>query len=91
MNAATTTTVTITVTQEHIDKGRAGDMHPVALAILAALPHFQDADIIVTGAVGWDDGMPVALRFDAEGQGFVLACDYGEDVKPFSFTATVIP
>jgi hypothetical protein len=85
-----TATVTVNVTQEHIDRADAEDLHPVSLAVLDALPGTEDADIIRDGAYAWKGAEVTLLRFDRDGTAFVYACDGHEQVSPVTFQAEVI-
>ena len=85
-----TATVTVNVTQEHIDKAAAEDLNPVSLAILDAAPGTEDVDVIRTGAYAWTGGEVTLLRFDRDGIAFVSACDGHEVLSPVTFKAEVI-
>lgn len=101
--SATLTEVTVSVTQEHIDRGKRNDCSdcPVALAFLDALPGARIASVRY-----WDhDGdlarapeIHVTVDFDAgfryyrapdEVAAFVADFDDGLAVSPFTFTAEV--
>jgi hypothetical protein len=85
-----TATVTVTVTQEHIDRATAEGLHPVSLALLNAVPGTEDADVINDGAYLWTGNDVTLLRFDRDGTAFVRACDHHEAVSPVTFQAEVI-
>lgn len=87
---AVTATVTVIVTQEHIDRAAAEDLHPVALAVIDALPGTEDADVIRDGAYAWHGNEVRLLRFGRDGTEFVSACDGQKPVSPVVFTAEVI-
>ncbi len=91
----TLTEITVTVTQEHIDRGRRRGCSdcPVALAILAAVPGLSGVDVM-------NPDLGYTLLFDGSGGASTLklpqpACDFiyrfdaGLDVSPFTFAAEV--
>lgn len=82
--------VTVNVTQKHVDRAAAEDLHPVALAVLEALPGTEDVDVIRDGAYAWTGLEVTLLRFDAAGVEFARACDRHEAVSPVTFRAEVI-
>ena len=95
MTAATAERVTIQVTQEHIDHGKAGDCAecPVARAFLGAVPDLQRVAV-------WDAGCaradlyfgpvdPVVILLPEVVTDFVSAFDDGRPVSPFSFDVEV--
>ena len=83
-------TITVTVTQEHIDRAEAEGLHPVSLAVIDALPGTQDADIIRDGAYAWTRDEMKVLRLDRDEAAFVYACDGHLKVSPVTFTAEVV-
>jgi hypothetical protein len=85
-----TATVTVNVTQEHIDRADSEGLHAVSLAVMDALPGTEDADIIRDGAYAWKGNEVTLLRFDRDGTAFVYACDGHEKVSPATFQAEVI-
>jgi hypothetical protein len=85
-----TAVVTVSVTQEHIDRAEAEGIHPVSLAILDAVPGTEDADVINEGAYLWIGDDVTFLRFGRDGIAFTRACDHHEAVSPVTFTAEVI-
>ncbi len=107
MTTATASTVTIEVTQEHIDYGKAGvcDECAMALAFLASLPGAERAAVRYWDHYGDDAREPeihVTVDFGAEGVtryyrlpyevvAFVPNFDDGMHVKPLTFEAEVLP
>ena len=87
---AVAATITVAVTQEHIDRAASEGTHPVSLAVIDALPGTQDADIIRDGAYAWTGDEMKVLRLDRDGVAFVYACDGHLKVSPCTFTAEVI-
>jgi hypothetical protein len=85
-----TATVTVNVTQEHLDRADSEGLHPVSLAVVDALPGTEDADIIRDGAYAWKGNEVTLLRFDRDGTAFVHACDGHEKASPVTFKAEVI-
>lgn len=88
--------VKITVTAEHIRESYAGDAepygkgeHPVALAIKAAMPQFEDVDVMTAGALCWTGDDVTTLRFTGLGREYIEACDYRMQREPFTLTAEV--
>ena len=98
--SATLTEVTINVTQEHIDRGKAGDCMrcPIALGIVASLPGAVAADVaymfdaVTVGAdVEMSDGSITYLTLPPEAGRFMTTFDDGGPVEPFTFAAVVTP
>ena len=87
---AVTARVTVNVTQEHLDRAAAEDLHPVSLAVIDAIPGTEDADVIRDGAYAWRGTEVTLLRFGRDGTEFVSACDGHEKVSPVTFSAEVI-
>ena len=92
MTAATT--VTISVTQEHIDDGKPEECGscPIALAILATIPGACRVAVYDDHANVWvpaGKGRSITLDLPPEAGAFVLDFDAGEPVSPFTFTAEV--
>lgn len=76
----------LAVTDEHLSLARAAGTHPVAHAILSAMPGFDHVDVWADRAVCWAGVTSVDLLFSEEGRGYVLAWEYREPVGPFTFT-----
>jgi len=85
--------VTITVTQEHIDKGRRESMmrSPIALAVLDAVPG-------ATAASEYHDAVAISLRgrpgsiecaLPTEAQAFATGFDAGNEPDPITFTLQI--
>lgn len=83
----TPTACSITVTEEHISRGYAKGIHPVSLAVLDALPGFEDVDILVDRAICWVGVRSTDLLFDKAGQWIVSECDQRTAAGPFEFRA----
>ena len=97
MSTAIGSTVTITVTQEHIDHGkqRVCDDCPIALAILEGVPGLLNAEVM-NPDLGFvllldNDGGAVTLELPQVARDFICRFDAGLDVSPFTFTAEVRP
>lgn len=88
--AVVTATVTVNVTQEHIDQAAAEGLHPVSLAVIDAIPGTEDADVIRDGAYAWSGDDVTLLRFSPPGVAFISACDGRGAVSPVTFTAEVV-
>ena len=89
--AVVTGTVTVNVTQEHIDRAAAETVEPVFFAIRDALPGTGRVDVIRDGAYAWTGNEVSLLRFDRDGTAFVSACGNSlAAVSPVTFTAEVI-
>ncbi len=88
----TAATVTVTVTQEHIDCGlpsKCSDC-PVAMALLACVPGATGACVFFDHAiVRLEDGSDIKLDLPQEASDFIGSFDDSEKVAPFSFTAVV--
>ena len=89
-------TVEITVTAAHLRESYAADgecyvlgAHPVALAIKAAMPQFDDVDIMPAGALCWAGDSVTTLRFTGLGREYIAACDGRMQREPFTITAEV--
>lgn len=82
--------VTVTVTQEHIDRAEAEGLHPVSLAVIDAIPGTEDADVIRDGVYAWTGDEVTLLRFDGDGTAFTMARDHHLAVSPVTFKAQVI-
>jgi hypothetical protein len=99
----TATTVTVSVTQEHIDRGKPARCHdcPIALAIIAAMPGAVDASVFyldceepqMRATVWMNDGTAHQLNLPDEADEFARAFDWADDepVSPFTFTAELRP
>lgn len=85
--------VTVTVTQDHIDKGRRESMmrSPIALAVLDSVP-------AATAAVEYHEAVDIWLRgrpepvecgLPPEAQAFASGFDNGEECGPVTFTLQV--
>jgi len=100
MTAATAERVTVNVTQEHLDNGKAGDCAecPVALAVFAALPDAQIVNVRYWSHGGDDarePGVHVTVDFSPEltrryrlpyeAAGNIGRIDSGIPVAPFTF------
>lgn len=86
-----TATVTVNVTQEHIDRADAEAVEPVAFALRDAFPDASFIEIIRDGAYAWTGNEVSLLRFDRDGTAFVSACGNPlEAVSPVTFQAEVI-
>lgn len=89
-------TVEITVTTENLRESYTGDAecyalgtHPVALAIKAAMPQFDDVDIMPAGALCWAGDSVTTLKFTGLGREYITACDHRMQREPFTLTAEV--
>jgi hypothetical protein len=83
---------TITVTQEDINDGKAGNctLCPIALAAKRAFPDIFPVVggyyLVLDSAPGTEDGELVDLPYEA--RQFVQSFDFGRPVEPFSFKVT---
>ena len=92
----TLTEVTVTVTQEHIDRGtpKVCARCPIALALLDAVPDTGAVSVMAdTASFFTDDG--VWFQFDLPGEAIEFIERFDEtgrdSVSPFTFTAEVLP
>lgn len=77
----------ITVTQEHIDHGRAMDCTACPIA-LAVKPLFPDCDVTVGAKLiqaVQPDGSLKAWKLPQEAMNFILRFDMEDHVEPFEF------
>lgn len=88
---AVTATVTVNVTQEHLDRAAAEGLHPVALAVIGAVPGTEEVDVTYGGAYVAGGNDVTWLRFDRDGTAFVSACNGDRsELSPVTFQAEVI-
>lgn len=85
-----TAVIDVVVTQDHIDRAAADGLHPVALAVIDAVPGADFADIVRDGAYACAGGDVMMLRFDRDGAEYTRACDGHKAVSPVTFKAQVI-
>lgn len=87
-------TVTVSVTQEHIDHGERMRCNrcPVALAIMDAIPDVSNANVDTLGwaALHYGGSHFAGMALPPEVTDFVLAFDARRPVSPFTFTAEVL-
>lgn len=94
MSTATVSTVTVTVTREHIDQGeqRSCSNCPIALAFDAAIPDALDSSVTGGYASVWTDlRRVVTYELPIEAREFIQDFDEGSPVSPFTFEAEELP
>jgi hypothetical protein len=93
-----TGTVTVSVTQEHIDRGRPGQCAacPIALALAEAMPYATHIEVYGSPDDGtpafaevWSGALKCHFRLPAEADAFIAAFDDEHPVAPFTFVVEV--